>query len=45
MYISKILEYLIWPGFILLSWFFLKFALSLYEKRFPEKEAQSSQNE
>jgi hypothetical protein len=38
MYLSEILEYLIWPGFILLSWFAIKFALFLYEKKFPEKE-------
>jgi len=38
MYISEILEYLIWPGIILLSWFAIKLFLSFYEKKFPEKE-------
>jgi hypothetical protein len=38
MYISQILEYLIWPGFIVLSWFAVKFALSVYIKKFPEEE-------
>jgi len=38
MYISEILEYLIWPGIILVSWFAIKIALSFYEKKFPEKE-------
>jgi hypothetical protein len=38
MYISEILQYLIWPGFIVLSWFAIKYALSVYEKKFPEKE-------
>jgi len=38
MYISEILQYLIWPGFIVLSWFVIKFSLSAYEKKFPEKE-------
>jgi hypothetical protein len=38
MYISEILEYLIWPVIILASWFAIKFALSFYEKKFPEKE-------
>jgi hypothetical protein len=38
MYISEILQYLIWPGFILLSWFAIKFALAVYEKNFPEKD-------
>jgi hypothetical protein len=38
MYISEILKYLIWPGFILVSWFAVKFALSLYEGRNAGKE-------
>jgi len=38
MYISEILQYLIWPGFILLSWFVVRIVLSAYEKKFPEKE-------
>lgn len=38
MYISEILEYLIWPGFILIAWFSVKFALSVYEKKFPGRE-------
>jgi hypothetical protein len=38
MYISEILQYLIWPGFIILCWFVVKFALAVYEKKFPEKE-------
>jgi len=37
MYISQILQYLIWPAFILLSWLVIKFALSVYEKKFSEK--------
>ena len=38
MYISQILEYLIWPGFILIAWLTVKVALSAYEKKFQEKE-------
>jgi hypothetical protein len=38
MYIGGILEYLIWPAFILIAWFTVKFALSAYEKKFPDKE-------
>jgi hypothetical protein len=38
MYISEILQYLIWPGFIILSWYAVKYALSGYEKKFPEDE-------
>jgi hypothetical protein len=38
MYISEILQYLIWPGFILVSWFAVKYALSLYEGKEQERE-------
>jgi len=38
MYLPQILEYLIWPAFIILSWFAVKFALAVYEKKFPEQE-------
>ena len=38
MYISGILEYLIWPGFILVAWLIVNFALSAYEKKFSGKE-------
>ena len=38
MYISGILQYLIWPAFILICWLVIKYALSAYEKKFPEKE-------
>jgi hypothetical protein len=35
MYITGIIQYLIWPAFIALSWFTIKVALSIYEKKFP----------
>jgi hypothetical protein len=38
MYLTEILQYLIWPAFILAAWISVKFALSAYEKKFPEKE-------
>jgi hypothetical protein len=38
MYITEFLTYLIWPVFIVISWFTVKFALSLYDRKFPEKE-------
>jgi len=38
MYISAIIEYLIWPAFIIISWVVIKYALSAFEKKFPEKE-------
>jgi len=38
MYINEIIQYLIWPAFILICWFVIKFALSAYEKKFPEME-------
>jgi len=36
MYISQILQYLLWPALILISWFVIRIALSYYEKRFPD---------
>jgi hypothetical protein len=38
MYISQILQYLLWPALIVISWFAVRFTLSYFEKRFPEKE-------
>jgi len=38
MYIKEILEYLIWPVFIIISWLVIKFSLAAYEKKFPSKE-------
>jgi hypothetical protein len=40
MYITGILQYLIWPAFIVVSWFLIKAGLSYYEKRFPVKEEE-----
>lgn len=36
MYLTGIIMYLIWPAFITLSWFAVKFALEIYEKKFPD---------
>jgi hypothetical protein len=38
MYISGLLQYLIWPAFIIVSWLIIKAGLSYYEKRFPAKD-------
>jgi hypothetical protein len=38
MYASEILEYLLWPAFILIVWLGVQIALTAYEKKFPEKE-------
>jgi uncharacterized membrane protein YGL010W len=35
MYIPQILQYLIWPAFIIISWVVIKIGLSYYEKKFP----------
>lgn len=35
MYITGILHYLIWPVFIVASWFIIQAALKRYEKKFP----------
>jgi len=36
MYINAILQYMIWPVLIILSWFIIKYALAYYEKKFPD---------
>lgn len=38
MYIAEILQYMIWPAFILISWLIIKAGLDYYEKKFPAKE-------
>jgi hypothetical protein len=38
MYIKEILEYLIWPAFIIISLLVIKFSLAAYEKKYPPKE-------
>lgn len=38
MYIYQIIEYLAWPVFILIAWFSIKYALSAWEKNFPEEK-------
>jgi hypothetical protein len=43
MYISGIIQYLIWPVFILLNWYIIKYALTVYEKKFPEENGNSTQ--
>jgi len=45
MYISQILEYLIWPGFIFIAWLIVKVALTAYEKKFQEKEEVFSEEQ
>jgi hypothetical protein len=36
MYISGIIQYLIWPLFIFVAWLIIRAALRYYETRFPE---------
>jgi TRAP-type C4-dicarboxylate transport system permease small subunit len=38
MYLSQILQYLILPAFILLSWFAVQYAITVYEKKSSEEE-------
>jgi hypothetical protein len=40
MYISGILDYLLWPAFIIVSWFVIKAGLNYYEKKFPAEDAE-----
>lgn len=37
MYLTGIIMYLIWPAFIAVAWFAVKFVLESYEKKFPEE--------
>lgn len=43
MYITEILEYLIWPAFIVLSWFLVKYALYVYDKKYPGQGQNESE--
>jgi hypothetical protein len=38
MYISGILDYLLWPAFIIVSWFVIKAGLNYYEMKFPARK-------
>jgi len=38
MYITEFLSYLIWPAFIVISWYAVKYAMSVYDNKFPEKD-------
>jgi hypothetical protein len=40
MYLSGIIQYLIWPAFILLAVIMVNIALSAYEKKFPGKDSE-----
>ena len=40
MYLTGILQYFIWPAFIIVSWFIIKAGLKLYEKRFPAADEE-----
>jgi hypothetical protein len=36
MYINQLIVYLVWPVFIIVSWFIIRAVVMLYEKKFPE---------
>lgn len=40
MYITGLLQYLIWPAFIIISWFIIKAGVSYYEKKFTVKDEE-----
>lgn len=40
MYISGVIQYLIWPAFIIVAWVIIKAGLSYYEKKFPAKDEE-----
>ncbi|HPM17587.1 MAG TPA: hypothetical protein PLS58_09290 [Bacteroidales bacterium] len=41
MYFTGLAHYLIWPAFILVSWFIIKGALAVYERKFPGDKEES----
>lgn len=41
MYLPSVLEYLLWPAFMIICWFAVKAALMKYEQKFPENEEKS----
>lgn len=43
MYLKQLLIYLLWPAFIIVSWFIIKAALILYERKFPPVNDQDSE--
>jgi hypothetical protein len=36
MYTTEILYYLLWPAFIIVSWFIIRAGQKYWEKKFPE---------
>jgi hypothetical protein len=40
MYITGILQYLIWPVFIIAGWFIINAGLEYYEKKFPSADKE-----
>jgi uncharacterized protein YggT (Ycf19 family) len=42
MYINEILKYLLWPVVILLSWLFIRIAVSQFEKRQVQQDEKES---
>jgi len=37
MYLTEIMQYLLWPMLIAATWFAIRLALMIYDKRFPGK--------
>lgn len=40
MYLSQILQYLILPAFVLLCWYAIQYAMSVYEKKSSENRSE-----
>jgi hypothetical protein len=38
MYINEILNYLMWPGLIIVTWYLIRLLLPIFEKKFAKKE-------
>lgn len=41
MFTNQILTYLVWPAFIVISWFIIRAVVDLFEKKFPDGETEA----
>jgi hypothetical protein len=38
MYIKEILQYLLWPALIIITWFSVRAAITFFEKKFGDRD-------
>ena len=42
MYTTELIQYLLWPAFIIAAWIVIRLTLKAYEKKYPERPSDSS---